>query len=279
MGDLRQSLETYLSRKTTSIPFPDRDGSPVVAYFSLEYGISQCLPIYSGGLGILAGDHLKSASDLCVPLVGIGLCYQQGFFRQYLTPDGWQQERYPLYDFEQMPLSLCKDEAGERVMVHVDLRGERVFSQIWKAQVGRVSLYLMDTNVPENQPASRQLTNKLYGGDLETRVRQEYLLGIGGIRALEALGLKPKVIHMNEGHSAFAGLERIANFNGQAPAVLRGGHGTRGLELDLHHPYAGAGRQRPVPAGSHPGLLRGLRPAAGAGLQGAAGPWPGGSAQ
>ncbi len=210
--DLRNGLETYLSRKTASIPFPDRDGTPVVAYFSLEYGITQCLPIYSGGLGILAGDHLKSASDLCVPLVGIGLCYQQGFFRQYLTPDGWQQERYPIYDFEQMPLLLCRDAAGERVTVHVDLKGERVFAQIWKAQVGRVSLYLMDTNVPENQPASRQLTNRLYGGDLETRVRQEYLLGIGGIRVLEALGLKPKVIHMNEGHSAFAGLERIANF-------------------------------------------------------------------
>jgi len=210
--DLLQQLRTYLARQTSSIPFPDRDDSPLVAYFSLEYGITQCLPIYSGGLGILAGDHLKSASDLCVPLVGIGLCYQQGFFRQYLTPDGWQQERYPIYDFEQMPLTLCKDATGERIMIHVDLRGERVFAQIWKAQVGRVSLYLMDTNVPENQPASRQLTNRLYGGDLETRVRQEYLLGIGGIRALEALGLKPKVIHMNEGHSAFAGLERIANF-------------------------------------------------------------------
>ncbi|MFU2209785.1 alpha-glucan family phosphorylase [Solidesulfovibrio sp. C21] len=212
VGDLRQVLETYLSRKTTSIPFPDRDGQPVVAYFSLEYGISACLPVYSGGLGILAGDHLKSASDLCVPLVGIGLCYQQGYFRQYLTADGWQQERYPIYDFEQMPLSPCKNDAGERIMIHVDLKGERVHAQIWKAQVGRVSLYLMDTNVPENQPASRQLTNRLYGGDLETRVRQEYLLGIGGIRALEALSLKPKVIHMNEGHSAFAGLERIAIF-------------------------------------------------------------------
>ncbi|EFL52665.1 alpha-glucan phosphorylase [Solidesulfovibrio fructosivorans JJ]] len=210
--DLRQTLETYLSRKTTSIPFPDRDGQPVVAYFSLEYGISACLPVYSGGLGILAGDHLKSASDLCVPLVGIGLCYQQGYFRQYLTADGWQQERYPIYDFQQMPLSLCKNEAGAPIMIHVDLKGERVHAQIWKAQVGRVPLYLMDTNVPENQPASRQLTNRLYGGDLETRVRQEYLLGIGGIRALEALSLKPKVIHMNEGHSAFAGLERIAIF-------------------------------------------------------------------
>jgi starch phosphorylase len=212
VSDLRQTLATYLARKTTSIPFPDRDGQPVVAYFSLEYGISACLPVYSGGLGILAGDHLKSASDLCVPLVGIGLCYQQGYFRQYLTADGWQQERYPIYDFEQMPLSLCKNENGERILIHVDLRGERVYAQIWKAQVGRVALYLLDANVPENEPGSRQLTNRLYGGDLETRVRQEYLLGIGGIRALEALELKPKVIHMNEGHSAFAGLERIANF-------------------------------------------------------------------
>jgi len=212
VNDLRHALEAYLARANAAIAIPNGDGSPLVAYFSLEYGIAQCLPIYSGGLGILAGDHLKSASDLCVPLVGVGLCYQQGYFRQYLTPDGWQQERYPIYDFEQMPLSLCKDAAGERIMCQVHLKDEPVFAQIWKAQVGRVPLYLLDTNVPENQPATRQLTNRLYGGDLETRVRQEYLLGIGGIRALEALGLKPKVIHMNEGHSAFAGLERIANF-------------------------------------------------------------------
>ena len=212
LGDLRQRLEAYLARKTTSIPFPDKTGEPVVAYFSLEYGITLCLPVYSGGLGILAGDHLKSASDLNVPLVGIGLVYQQGYFRQYLTPDGWQQERYPLYDFEQLPLTLCKDPGGSRILVSVDLRGEKVQAQIWKAQVGRVSLYLLDSNVPENQPQSRLITTRLYGGDLEMRVRQEYLLGIGGIRALSALGLRPKVIHMNEGHSAFAGLERISNF-------------------------------------------------------------------
>ncbi len=144
--------------------------------------------------------------------MGIGLGYQQGYFRQYLTPDGWQQERYPLYDFEQLPLSLCKDPSGNRIMISVDLRGEKVQAQIWKAQVGRVALYLLDSNVPENQPHSRLITTKLYGGDLEMRVRQEYLLGIGGIRALYALGLRPKVIHMNEGHSAFAGLERISNF-------------------------------------------------------------------
>lgn len=212
LNDLRHSLDVYISRKSTAIPFPVETGEPVVAYFSFEYGISSCLPIYSGGLGILAGDHLKSASDLAVPLVGVGLCYQQGYFRQYLTPDGWQQERYPVYDFEQLPLSLCKDAQGKRMLISVMLRGEELFAQIWKAQVGRVSLYLLDANVPENKPEFRQLTSRLYGGDLEMRIRQEYLLGIGGIRALDALGYKPKVIHMNEGHSAFAGLERIRIF-------------------------------------------------------------------
>ncbi len=214
LSDLHQRQKAYLAKQAASIPFPGAAGSnePVVAYFSFEYGISTALPIYSGGLGILAGDHLKSASDLAAPLVGVGLCYQQGYFRQYLTPDGWQQERYPIYDFEQHPLQLCKNAGGDPVKIHIDLKGERVYAQIWKARVGRVSLYLMDANLPENSPESRHLTNQLYGGDLEVRVRQEFLLGIGGVRALEALGLNPKVIHMNEGHSAFAGLERIRNF-------------------------------------------------------------------
>ncbi|MBF0481764.1 MAG: alpha-glucan family phosphorylase [Desulfovibrionaceae bacterium] len=210
---LRASLTSYLSRKTATIPFPAAETKePVVAYFSLEYGISVSLPIYSGGLGILAGDHLKSASDLSLPLVGFGLCYQQGYFRQYLTPDGWQQERYPISDFEQRPMSPVMDAGGKRLTVAIELADQKVLAQIWRVLVGRVTLYLLDTNIPENQPHFRQITARLYGGGLEMRLWQEILLGIGGIRALAALGLRPKVIHMNEGHSAFVGLERIRNF-------------------------------------------------------------------
>ncbi len=213
MREVYQSLQQYLSKKSSSVVFPGSEvGTPVVAYFSLEYGISLCLPIYSGGLGILAGDHLKSASDLNVPLVGIGLCYQQGYFRQYLTPDGWQQERYPVNDFEEMPLTLQEDDKGAPRIVTMDLAGQRLLARIWKCQVGRVPLYLLDTNMPENPGHFRQITSQLYGGDLEMRIWQEYLLGIGGIKALRVLGLEPKVIHMNEGHSAFAGLERIREF-------------------------------------------------------------------
>jgi len=213
LREMRRSLELYLSRKTTSIPFPEGDThEPVIAYFSLEYGISRALPVYSGGLGILAGDHLKSASDLCIPLVGVGIAYQQGYFRQYLTPDGWQQERYPIYDFEQMPMTLATDGENKRLLVSVDLKAERIYAQVWKVAVGRITLYLLDTNIPENQPQYKQITTKLYGGNLEMRLWQEILLGIGGIKTLDALGLRPKVIHMNEGHSAFAGLERIRRF-------------------------------------------------------------------
>ncbi len=206
-------LHNYLSKSAISVNFPETDSlTPAVAYFSLEYGICLSLPIYSGGLGILAGDHLKSASDLNIPLVGIGLCYKQGYFRQYLTNDGWQQERYPTYDYDQMPLHLVKNDKDAPITIQIAAAGQTLHAQIWEAQVGRVSLYLLDTNLPENPPLFRQLTSQLYGGDLEMRVLQEILLGIGGIKALRALNLYPKVIHMNEGHSAFAGLERIRLF-------------------------------------------------------------------
>ena len=190
--------------------FPDvPPGAPAIAYFSLEFGVSLCLPIYSGGLGILAGDHLKSASDLRVPLLGIGLAYAHGYFRQYMTPDGWQQERYPDYDFEQMPLhpALCPD--GTPAVVHLAIGDRPLAAKIWEARVGRVPLYLLDTNIAENPPEFRQITSRLYGGNLEMRLWQEILLGIGGVKALRVLGHSPQVIHMNEGHSAFAGLERV----------------------------------------------------------------------
>jgi starch phosphorylase len=207
------TLRHYLAKEGSSTTFPDQpENKPAVAYFSLEYGIASCLPIYSGGLGILAGDHLKSASDLNLPLTGVGLCYREGYFRQYMTPDGWQQERYPDYDFEELPLKPVKDAENQPLTVEVDLAGQRLTARVWLCAVGRIRLYLLDANIPENPPELRQVTSRLYGGDLEMRLRQEMLLGVGGVRLLDKLGLRPTVIHMNEGHSAFAALERIRTF-------------------------------------------------------------------
>jgi starch phosphorylase len=172
--------------------------------------LTECLPIYSGGLGILSGDHLKSASDCAIPLVGVGLLYQGGYFRQYLNPDGWQQERYPTNDFFTLPVLPVRDSAGANLKVSIKLPSGQVWIQVWCINVGRVSLYLLDTNIPDNQAQQhREITDQLYGGDNDKRIRQEIVLGIGGLRALKALGIQPTVYHMNEGHSAFLALERI----------------------------------------------------------------------
>ncbi len=176
-------------------------------YFSAEFGLTECLQNYSGGLGILSGDHLKAASDLGVPIVGVGLLYQQGYFRQYLNADGWQQERYPENDFYALPLQSVLDSEGKPRIISVDFPGRQVFAQIWHVQVGRVTLYLLDTNIPQNSQEDHDITDQLYGGDREMRIKQEILLGIGGYRALKTLGLKPTVYHLNEGHSAFSTLE------------------------------------------------------------------------
>jgi starch phosphorylase len=188
---------------------PAADATPRIAYFSAEFGLTESLGIYAGGLGMLAGDHLKSASDLGLPLMGVGLLYQQGYFRQYLNPDGWQQEHYPENDFYNMPVTLERQMSGAPLIVEVELPGGLVKAQVWRTRVGRVPLYLLDTNVDTNRPEDRDITDQLYGGDDDLRIRQEILLGIGGIRALETLGLRPTVCHMNEGHSAFLALERI----------------------------------------------------------------------
>jgi starch phosphorylase len=179
-----------------------------IAYFSAEFGLTECIPNYAGGLGILAGDHLKSASDLGLPLTGMGLLYQGGYFRQYLNADGWQQETYPINDFHNLPLEPVKDDSGAEVIVDVDLPGRKVYAQIWKVQVGRIPLYLLDTNIEQNSAVDRRITAALYAGDRELRIQQEIMLGIGGMRALHALGIQPTVCHMNEGHSAFLGPER-----------------------------------------------------------------------
>ncbi|MDR0540319.1 MAG: alpha-glucan family phosphorylase, partial [Spirochaetaceae bacterium] len=181
----------------------------VVAYFSMEYGMDVSLPIYSGGLGILSGDHMKTTSDMNLPLVGIGLLYREGYFQQYLNADGFQQESYPQNDWYNMPVERITDKDGKAVMISFDLAGRTAFAQVWSVSVGRATLYLLDTNVDENPPDFRDITSSLYGGNKETRIQQEILLAIGGIRALRAIGVNPAVTHMNEGHAAFLSLERI----------------------------------------------------------------------
>jgi len=184
-------------------------GQNLIAYFSAEFGLHESLPIYSGGLGILAGDHLKSASEIGLPLIAVGLLYRNGYFQQYLTADGWQQEVYPELDFYNLALEPMKYTDGSHVHVRVDLPENAVFCKVWRAKIGRIPLYLLDTNLPENSPVDREITARLYGGGHEMRIKQELVLGIGGVRAMEALNIKPHVWHMNEGHAAFLALERI----------------------------------------------------------------------
>ena len=164
----------------------------LVAYFSAEFGITECLSIFAGGLGVLAGDHLKASSDLGLPLVGVGLLYQQGYFRQYLNAAGWQQEAFEDNDFHTWPIELIPN-----VTVSIDLPDGKLDAQVWRVNIGRIQLYLLDANLPCNRPEHRKITSQLYGGDSEMRIRQEILLAIGGYRALEAMGVKPTVYHMN----------------------------------------------------------------------------------
>src|SRR3954463_9194234 len=205
------------------------DVPQAIAYFSPEFGITEVLPQYSGGLGILAGDHLKAASDLGVPIIGVGLLYRRGYFKRSLSPDGWQQERYPPLDPNGLPLTLLRDDDGQPVKVEVGLPDDRtVRAQIWRAQVGRVPLLMLDSDVEDNAPAEREVTDRLYGGGTDHRLLQEMVLGIGGggapagggtgttggapaLRAYAKLtkGPDPEVFHTNEGHAGFLGIERI----------------------------------------------------------------------
>jgi len=211
MERVYEQYQDYLSRKTWFEKNVNVSNKILIGYFSAEFGLTECLRLYSGGLGVLSGDLLKAASDLGLPMVGVGLLYQQGYFFQYLNADGWQQESYPKNDFYNLPIKPDLDEKNSPVTISVDIGGHSVVAQIWKIIVGRIPLYLLDTNIEANQPDDRLITARLYGGDEEMRIRQEVLLGIGGVRALRALGIYPNVTHMNEGHSAFLALERIFN--------------------------------------------------------------------
>jgi starch phosphorylase len=181
----------------------------LVAYMSAEFGIHESVKLYSGGLGVLAGDHLKAASDLGLPLLGVGLCYREGYFSQYLNADGWQQERYPQNDFYNMPMTKVTGKDGKPLAIEVEYPGRMVKAWVWKVQVGRVPLYVLDSDHDGNDPADRAITDKLYGGDHEARVRQEIMLGMGGVIMLHELGIHPTIYHMNEGHSAFMALQRV----------------------------------------------------------------------
>jgi starch phosphorylase len=248
------ALRTYLSsRGWFQRTFPNVKDARI-AYFSMEYGLHESLPIYSGGLGVLAGDHLKSASDLGLPLVGVGLAYAEGYFRQLLNADGWQGERYPRNDWHKLPVApvMQGDGSGKRLVIEVQYPDRVVHAQVWRVQVGRVPLFLLDANLEENAPADRAITGPLYGGDQEFRVRQEIMLGIGGVHALEAMQLTPTVCHMNEGHSAFLAIERIGR-------VMR----ERGASFEVAREATSAGNvfttHTPVPAGNDvfdPALVR-----------------------
>ncbi len=210
MEEVLRELNRYLKQQTWYNKNSQGNLTGHIAYFSAEFGLHESLPLYSGGLGILAGDHMKSASDLGLPLVGMGLLYKHGYFKQYLNPDGWQLETYPSNDFYNMPLNLVRDKNGNPLTVRVRLLNRDVYIRVWSLSVGRVEIYMLDTDVPLNSMSDCQITSYLYGGSLETRLQQEIVLGIGGIRALDAMGKNPAVCHMNEGHSAFMALERLA---------------------------------------------------------------------
>jgi starch phosphorylase len=176
----------------------------------MEFGIHESVPLFAGGLGVLAGDHLKAASDLTLPLIGVGLLYRQGYFHQFLDQEGWQQEEYPVTDLFHLPVKRARDRSGNEINISIAGPDIEIRASVWEIMVGRIPLYLLDANLPENPPEIREITSRLYAGDPKTRLAQEVLLGIGGMRALEAMGIYPTVCHMNEGHCAFVTLERLA---------------------------------------------------------------------
>ncbi len=206
---LRQLKRVKADFENKVLNSAEKKDEEVIAYFSMEYGIHQSINLYSGGLGILSGDHLKAASDLKLPIVGVGLLYNQGYFTQFFDHNGWQRERYPENEINNMPLVRAMNKDGSELFVKVRLLDREIIASVWKLEVGNVELYLLDTELPQNPTEFREITSRLYGGDRKMRLEQELLLGIGGYRALVQLGYEPAVCHMNEGHAAFLSLARI----------------------------------------------------------------------
>jgi starch phosphorylase len=237
------AFDAYLHPASTwySRTHPDRLNH-LIAYFSTEFGLHESFPTYAGGLGVLSGDHAKEASDLGLPFVGVGFLYNQGYFSQKVTEDGWQEAGYSRYSFEDVPVLPLTDEQRHPLLVTVDLPGRALHARVWRIQVGRIPLILLDTDVEQNAPADRDLTARVYGGDLDTRISQEIVLGIGGVRALRAVGLDPKVWHMNEGHSAFLSLERIREKMATGATFEEAEAGVRRATVFTTH--------TPVPAGN-----------------------------
>jgi starch phosphorylase len=230
-----QQEETWFSRK-----YPEL-ADHIIAYFSAEFGLHEALPIYSGGLGILSGDHCKEASDLGLPFVGVGFLYPQGYFRQHVTREGVQEAFYDKLRFSEAPAVPASGPDGHEVVISVDLPGRKIHAKVWKLQVGRIQLYLMDTDVPPNAPADRELSARLYGGDRDMRISQEVVLGIGGVRALRALGIKPAAWHLNEGHAAFLSLERCRELVAQGLSFREASEAVAANSLFTTHTPVAAG--------------------------------------
>lgn len=238
-----KAFDQYMKTEETwcLINHPECKNHPI-AYFSTEFGLHETLPIYAGGLGVLSGDHLKGASDLGIPLVAVGFIYTHGYFSQHITEDGWQEARYVRLNFDQLPVMPVMSADRKQAKISVELPGREVVARLWAIQVGRVKLYLLDTDVEENSPTDRELTARLYSSDLDLRISQEIILGIGGVRALRMLGYNPSVWHLNEGHSAFLNLER-------AREMIEAGHTfEEAVELICHSSVFTT--HTPVPAGN-----------------------------
>ncbi|MDP2863279.1 MAG: alpha-glucan family phosphorylase, partial [Desulfobacterales bacterium] len=206
---VKENFESALLPKEILSDSPVGPGGNI-AYFSMEFGIHECLPLFAGGLGILAGDHMKAASDLMLPLTGVSLLYRRGYFRQFLNIDGMQQEEYPEADLYTFPVERALDVSGKELLVNINGPNGGIRAQVWKLMVGRVSLFLLDTDLPENSPEIREITANLYPANQYKRLAQEVLLGVGGMRALSAMGIFPSIIHLNEGHCTFASIERLS---------------------------------------------------------------------
>ncbi|MCC6146940.1 MAG: alpha-glucan family phosphorylase [Anaerolineaceae bacterium] len=236
-------FDAYLKSENTwfGVAYPAHKNN-LAAYFSFEFGLHESLPVYAGGLGVLSGDHLKEASDLGIPLVGVGFIYTEGYFTQHITEDGWQETRTTHLALNNMPVIPVLDESNQPARIHVELPGRQVVARIWQIQVGRVPLYLLDTNIEDNSEGDRQLTARLYSNDPEVRISQEILLGVGGVRALRLLGYNPDIWHMNEGHSAFLLLERARELVAEGLAFQEATERIRSDSIFTTH--------TPVPAGN-----------------------------